>query len=179
MNKAAVKIDTSEEVVETPVERNRRLLQEAEQAHFQVRHKISELNDRISAITREMEAINLKIGTAARNGEPYQELQNKLPKLRKQQKELAEQIKRTEPESHATAQQMQMLSALIGELNRNEAYKRLPQVINSWAEVVRANKHILEELESISKLTLVSMRFGYGLLPDLSNPVIGSVRVEI
>lgn len=64
------------------------------------------------------------------------------------------------------------------ENKKAEAFQRLPAAVERWAEVIKANRPILDELRDLANAAHVQMPFGYGLLPDLSNPVIGTTRIE-
>lgn len=65
------------------------------------------------------------------------------------------------------------------ESTKAEAFRKLPAAIELWAEVIRKNKHILEDLRDLAEIAHVSIPFGYGLIPDLDNPVIGTTKVKI
>ena len=85
----------------------------------------------------------------------------------------------------ATEQKLSQVRAEVAsildsqETTKGEAFKRLPVVIEQWADVVRQHKSILDELRTLAEVAHVSIPFGYGLLPDLSNPVIGTTQIEI
>lgn len=85
-----------------------------------------------------------------------------------------------QPEQKLSQVRDEIASFLVfQEAAKAEAFKRLPDVIEQWAEVVRQNRHILEELQALSEVAHVSIPFGYGLLPDLNNPVVGITRIEL
>jgi len=65
------------------------------------------------------------------------------------------------------------------ESNKADAFSQLPSAIERWAEVIRANRPLLDELRFLAEAAHVQIPFGYGLLPDLSNPVIGTTRVNL
>lgn len=67
----------------------------------------------------------------------------------------------------------------VDESTKAEAFRALPVCIEKWAAVIRANKHILDELREVAEAAHVQIPFGYGLLPDLSNPVIGTTKVKV
>jgi hypothetical protein len=75
----------------------------------------------------------------------------------------------------------QVIAGILNEqeANKAEAFRLLPASIEKWAEVIRANKHILDELHDLAQIAHVSIPFGYGLLPDLTNPVIGTTEVQL
>jgi hypothetical protein len=62
---------------------------------------------------------------------------------------------------------------------RANAFRLLPNAIDRWANVVRENKDILDEIRVLAEMAHVEIPFGYGLLPDLSNPVIGTSKIEL
>lgn len=67
----------------------------------------------------------------------------------------------------------------VDETTKAEAFRALPVCIEKWGAVIRANKHILDELREVADAAHVQIPFGYGLLPDLSNPVIGTTQIKI
>ncbi len=78
----------------------------------------------------------------------------------------------------------QMHGEVAGILNLQEAIKadafsQLPSAIEKWADVIRANRHILDELHELARAAHVQVPAGYGLVPNLDHPFIGTTRVEI
>jgi len=60
-----------------------------------------------------------------------------------------------------------------------EAFSRLPGAIEKWADVIRENRHVLDELHELARAAHVQIPAGYGLVPNLDHPFIGTTCVEI
>lgn len=65
------------------------------------------------------------------------------------------------------------------ESTKAEAFSRLPSAIEKWADVIRQNRHVLDELHELATAAHVQIPAGYGLVPNLDHPFIGTTRVEI
>lgn len=174
MTKASTK-----QAEETQGERNQRLLEEARAQLEEAQHAATPTRDRIAQIDREIEAHSLRIGSAARAGQPIAPLQAQADELRAERKRLEADLPGFTAAIEAAQQLVTLRSGTMQEAQKQAAHARLPQAIAEWAEVLRENRPLLEEIRDLTKFTLAPVRFGHGLMPDLENPVIGPNRFEI
>ena len=171
--------ESFDHVEESDTERRRRLIDEAEADWLAALTAQSALRDEALTVDFQMQKVSSEYRRATLLGQPTGDGQVRFAALKSKRDEFEEKLKAAQTDVEAKKREMDSRNANVARLSLAEAFERQPKLIEQWVAVVHAHRHILEELRHVSTLTLTSLHFGSGLLPDLNNPVIGSNRYDV